>query len=217
MNSMSRLFVCYGFLAFQLGQGSYAAPEIRNPSFEEPVEEGNWSCDRPAGWDRRGAWFNRETTWSPVLKGECLMAYHHWQIKQDDPSELFQDLSGITTGKNFCFSVQVFKDKGTNFEYVELRIEPARGGAPISSAVYRMPDLKSGKWTQLSVSTKPAVSDLRVVISVKPGRSNQRKGALKFDEASISEDAKIGAEGFASPSPRINNMRLSAYNRITQR
>ena len=219
MKSMSRIFMCFGFLTVQLSHGSYAAPEIKNPSFEEPVEQGNWSCDRAAGWDRRGAWFNRETTWSPVLQGECLMAYHHWQIKQDDPSELFQDITGIVTGKNFCFSIQVFKDKGTNFEYVELRVEPAHGGTPISSAVYRMPDLKSDRWTPLSVSVKsPTSSALRVVISVKPGRSNQRKGALKFDEASISENAPPGNganNGLASP--RINNMRLSAYNRITQR
>ena len=157
--------------------------ELRNPSFEQPSDPDAWESDRAAHWERLGGWFNRETTWSPVHNGECMLAYHHWQIKQKDPSVVYQDVPDAPTGRVCAFTIQAFKDKHTNAEYVELRLEPHLGGPPLASNLYRMADLRGNRWNELAVTGTTATAGLRVVVAVKPGRASQRKGALKFDDA----------------------------------
>lgn len=166
-----------------LGGALLYAQELQNPSFEQPMESGLWGSDRAANWERLGGWFNRETTWSPVFDGECMLAYHHWQIKQSEPSVVYQDIANVPTGKLYTFSIKTFKDKFTNAEFVELRLEPFLGGAPLARNTYGMSNLKGGKWNELSVTGMPVTAGVRVLVSVKPGHSSERKGALKFDQA----------------------------------
>lgn len=170
-------------VAVVVGCVAAAGQELRNPSFEQPSDPDTWGSDRAAHWERLGGWFNRETTWSPVYNGECMLAYHHWQIKQRDPSVVYQDVPGAPTGKVCAFTIHAFKDKHTNAEYVELRLEPYLGGPPLASNIYRMGELKGNRWNELAVTGTPVTAGLRVVVAVKPGRGNQRKGALKFDDA----------------------------------
>lgn len=162
------------------------AQELKNASFEEPGGDGElWISDRAAHWERWGGWFNRETSWSPVLDGQCLAAYHHWRIQGDDPSGLYQDIPDVAAGEPYTFKIKVFKDKLTNADYVELRLEPYLGGATLASTVYRMTELKSGRWNVLSVTGVCQRVGIRVLVIAKPGRSPRRKGALKFDNAEL--------------------------------
>lgn len=157
-------------------------PQLLNSSFEEPGGEGRlWISDRAMAWERWGAWFNRETTWAPTYDGQCLAAYHHWSIQGDDTSGLFQDIASVPTNKPYLFGIKVLRDKGTNADYVELRMEPFQGGSPFASALFRMGDLNSDKWQDISVTGVGMTPGMRVLVIVKPGRSSQRKGALKFD------------------------------------
>lgn len=172
-----------GLAALWLAGPGVAGQELRNPSFEQPSDPDAWGSDRAAHWERLGAWFNRETTWTPVFNGECMLAYHHWQIKQRNPSVVYQDVADAPTGRVCSFSIKAFKDKHTNADHVELRIEPYLGGPPLATNVYRMADLKGNRWNELAVTGTPATAGVRVVVAVQPGRGSQRKGALKFDDA----------------------------------
>lgn len=191
-----------------------ADAELRNSSFEEPVDSGmgyNWVSDRAVYWERWGGWFNRETSWSPVLDGQCIVAYHHWRIQGDDTSGIYQDIPALPSGQVYTFSIQAFRDKGANAEYVELRLEPFNGGDPIASEVYRMTDLKSGKWTTLSISGRTSSAGIRVLVIAKPGRSSQRRGALKFDRASFL------AGGDSNAPPHNDPWRGAAYGTTRRR
>ncbi len=196
---------CAISLAAALAGGSAGGAELLNPSFEEPGGDGNlWVSDRAAQWDRWGAWFNRETDWSPVRDGQCIMAYHHWKILGDDTAGICQDLPDVPAGRTLTFSVDAIKDKFTNVDYVELRLEPRSGGQALASQVYRMSDLKSAKWTTLSVTGASPAPGLRVLVVVKPGRNSARKGALKFDAARLEPAAPGAAPGLAGhrrPAP----------------
>ncbi len=205
MKLRSKLWICLATAESCLLCAAPCSGEaLKNPSFEEPAESGPWTADRAAHWERKGAWFNRETSWQPVNDGECMMGYHHWQVQQDAPSEIYQDLADVPAGRSYTFSLQALKDKMTNVEHVELRLEPCRGGEPLAAKVFRMSDLKSGRWTTISVSGTPKSTGVRVRIIVKPGRSAQRKGALKFDDAQFMADA--------AGAPRSDAMKsFSAY------
>jgi len=190
------------------------AQELRNASFEDPVESGlgyNWVSDRAANWERWGGWFNRETSWSPVFDGQCMAAYHHWRIQGDDSSGLYQDIPNLPAGKPYSFGIKVFKDKGANAESVEVRIEPLGGGDPIASTLYRMADLKSDRWNQLTVVATNKKPGLRVLVIASPGKGSQRRGALKFDSASF-------MAGVAQPAPAAQaGIRMSSSYRISRR
>lgn len=180
-----------------------AAVQLANASFEEPGGEGRlWISDRAVGWERWGAWFNRETDWTPVYDGQCITAYHHWKITGDDTSGLYQDLPDVPAGKPCTFSIRALRDKGTNAQFVELRIEPFQGGEPLASQAYTMTDLKSGKWQELAVTAVPRKQGLRVLVIVKPGRSSHRNGALKFDNAALKlVDPQAQGMSYATPRP----------------
>ncbi|HPG00023.1 MAG TPA: hypothetical protein PLE77_08130 [Kiritimatiellia bacterium] len=190
------------------------AEELKNSSFEDPVESGlgyNWVSDRAANWDRWGGWFNRETSWTPVFDGQCMVAYHHWRIQGNETSGLYQDIPGLPAGKPYSFGIKVFKDRGANCDSVEVRLEPFRGGDPIASTVYRMADLKSDHWNQLTVVGTNATAGIRVLVIASPGKTNQRRGAMKFDSASF-------MAGIAE-TPVVNNagIRMSSSYRISRR
>ena len=180
-----------------LSSMAVCAQELKNPSFEESVDTRLWVSDRAANWERWGAWFNRETTWKPTLDGECVMAYHHWNIKQNEPSVIYQDIRDLPSGKMVKFSIKAFKDKGTNADQIEMRLEPYLGGGTLASNVYRMSDLKSDKWNELWVVGKSSTPGIRVLVVAKPARTDQRKGAIKFDCAAfggVDENATFRAE-----------------------
>jgi hypothetical protein len=197
-----------------LGAVALGAEELRNTSFEEPLDSGlgyNWVSDRAVFWERWGGWFNRETSWSPVLSGQCLMAYHHWRIQGDETSGIYQDIPEAGAGQPYTFSIQVFRDKGANADFVEVRMETAQGGQTLASQLYKMADLKSGKWTRLTVTATPPTPGVRVLVIAKPGKSTQRKGALKFDEAAFVKAPKNGG-----PAPNDATWRASPY-RLTRK
>ena len=171
-----------------LGSVSDAVEVLKNSSFEEPVDTGsgyNWVSDRAVHWERWGGWFNRETTWSPVLSGQCMMAYHHWRIQGNDTSGIYQDIGDAPAGQPYTFGIKVMKDKGANAEYVEIRLESCLGGQTLASKMIRMPEMKGGKWTPVSISAIPPTKGIRVLVITKPGHAPQRKGAIKFDDASF--------------------------------
>ena len=82
------------------------------------------------------------------------------------------------------FTVYVSRDKDTNAESVELRIEKLNGEGQIASQVYPVNQI-SGGWDKLSVSGVSSGEGVRVVVVVKPLPQGERKGALKFDEAEV--------------------------------
>jgi hypothetical protein len=189
-----------------LGGAAFGAEALRNSSFEDPVDAGlgyNWTSDRAVFWERWGGWFNRETTWAPVMSGQCMMAYHHWRIQGDETSGIFQDIGDVPAGKPYTFSVKVMKDKGANADYVEIRLESYLGGQTLASKVFRMSEMKGGKWMPISVTGISPNKGIRVLVVTKPGRATERKGALKFDDASLIEETNPAA--LATLNPAQNN------------
>ena len=189
-----------------LGGAAFGAEALKNPSFEDPVDAGlgyNWVSDRAVYWERWGGWFNRETTWAPVMSGQCMMAYHHWRIQGDETSGIFQDVSDVPAGKPYTFSIKVMKDKGANADYIEIRLETYQGGQTLASKVFRMSDMKGGKWMPISVTGISPNKGIRVLVVTKPGRATERKGAIKFDDASLIEETNPAA--LATLNPAKNN------------
>ena len=163
----------------------FAGDVLQNGSFENPETDlDNPFGDLAAGWGRWGTGVNRETGWKPTKKGDCMMSYHHWQIEEDSTSGFYQDISDVADGMPVTFSIYVSKDKDTNAEFVELRIEKLNGDGPIASQIYTIDQIKNG-WEKISVSGVSSGEGLRVVVMVKPLTSGARKGALKFDEAEV--------------------------------
>ncbi len=206
MQKTFRLWIGVMVLQAILSFPALCAQELKNASFEEPLDANQWVSDRAAGWERWGGWFNRETSWSPVRDGQCLAAYHHWRIQGDEPSGLYQDIAGVPAGRTYTFSIQVFKDKLTNAEYIEVRLETLKGGTTLASQMYRMTDLKSGKWNELSVTGTPTIPGIRVLVVAKPGRSVYRKGSLKFDSAALLADPVSASEDTMRAMP-ANSLR----------
>ncbi|HDL77329.1 MAG TPA: hypothetical protein ENG36_00990 [Lentisphaerae bacterium] len=162
-----------------------AQAELLNASFEESSDEEDWFSDQAKHWGRWGNWINRETGWTPTHSGDCLIGYHHWRIEEKTTSGIYQDVEGTPAGSECTFSVYVYKDPGTNCEYVELRLEPKGGGNAIASQFYKMSDLPKGKWKLISVTGRNEAEGLRVLIIVKPHQEGKREGAIKFDDASL--------------------------------
>jgi hypothetical protein len=161
--------------------------QLVNPSFENKGPQD----DQAEGWLRWGDWINRETTWTPVKDGTCIIGYHHWQIEKGDNSGLYQDMK-VEAGKNFTFSIYANADKSTdsskNAESVELRIESTVNGtqATVASKIYNLSDIASGTdWSKLQVSGVAPNDTLRVLIVVNPSKEGPRGGALKFDAAAL--------------------------------
>ena len=159
--------------------------ELLNASFEESSDDEDWFSDQAKHWGRWGNWINRETGWSPTHSGDCLIGYHHWRIEEESTSGIYQDIEDVAAGSECTFSVYVYKDAGTNAEYVELRLEPKGGGDAIANQFYKMSDIRKGKWKLISVSGRNEQDGLRVLIIVKPRQQGKREGAIKFDDASL--------------------------------
>lgn len=161
--------------------------QLVNPSFENKGPQD----DQAEGWLRWGDWMNRESGWTPVKDGGCIIGYHHWQIEKPDNSGLYQDMK-VEAGKNYTFSIYANSDKPTdaskNAESVELRIESTVNGtqATVASKTYSLADIASGTdWSKLEISAVAPNDTLRVLIVVNPSKEGPRGGALKFDAASL--------------------------------
>lgn len=174
-------FLAAAALTLQAG-----AWEVQNPSFEDADE----SADNPYGdlsafWGRWGHWMNRETGWKPVRTGKCIMGYHHWQIETDETSGFYQDIEGVPAGASCTFKIFAMKDKDTDVDNIELRLELLGGVSTVASKNFKLADLKGTQWTELSVTGTPETEGVRVLVVVSPKQGGDRHGALKFDDASL--------------------------------
>jgi hypothetical protein len=176
-------------LGLVLAAMSASGQALVNPSFEN---EGT-QADLAAGWSRWGDWINRETGWSPVKDGVCLLGYHHWQIEKPDNSGLYQDLT-VEAGKQYTFGIygngDPAKDGAKDVESIELRLESKVGDAQttVASKTYLFKDLASGtEWSALRVSGTAPNTSLRVLVIVNPAKEGPRGGAVKFDLATLSQ------------------------------
>lgn len=161
---------------------------LKNPSFEDlEIELDNPYGDLAAHWGRWGEWINRETVWKPTRSGKCLIGYHHWEVKGSDSSGIYQDVEDLEPGQTYEFSVFAQKDRDTNAEKVELRLEKIGGFVTVASETYEVGRIKVGGWDRLSVSGKVPEDEtgLRVLVIVYPAPNPPRSGALKFDDADL--------------------------------
>ena len=165
-----------------------AQAQLQNASFEMEGPEGG---DRALNWDRWGDWINRETGWTPVKDGSCIIGYHHWQIEKPDDSGLYQDVK-VEAGKKYAFSIYANADASTdrpNAESVELRLETTVNDqqSTLASRVFTFADLAKGSdWSKLQVEAVVPNDTLRVLIIIKPFAQGPRGGAIKLDLAELS-------------------------------
>ncbi len=173
-----------------MGSSLALAAGLQNGSFEDPDNPEDVLSDKAAAWGRWGHWINRETGWSPTRSGDALLGYHHFRIETPDNSGVYQDVSNVPPRSLCTFGVWLFKDPDTNVESVEVRLEPAEGGATLASAVYPRKDLSTGRWTALSVTATNPLQGIRALIIVTPKEKAPRTGALKFDDAGLEVAAR---------------------------
>jgi hypothetical protein len=153
---------------------------LKNDSFETPLSPD--ATDQAADWGRWGNWINRENTWTPTRTGASLIGYHHWRIEENDSSGVYQDVPDLEAKTPVEFSIYVFTDIEANCDNVEVRLEPMGGGEAIASRVYALSELKVGDWQELYVRGTNTEAGIRVLFTVKPKPSGDRKGAVKFDD-----------------------------------
>ena len=161
------------------------AQGLRNPSFEDPENPDDILSDRAAAWGRWGHWINRETSWSPTRSGDCLLGYHHFRIETPDTSGVYQDVPDIPEGTSCTFTVHACKDAGTDFESIEVRLEPFDGGATLASASFDRNAFRPGTWAPLFVSATNPTRGVRALIVITPRKDGKREGAVKFDDAEL--------------------------------
>ena len=186
MNSLRKL-VMVSMLVWVVGTCTDTFAEfLKNGGFEDiETQQDNPYGDLAAYWGRWGNWMNRETAWVPTHGGNCLMGYHHWEITEDSDSGCYQDIPDAPAGKKYSFAVFAFKDKKSNAQSVELRLEALNGGETLASRVYSIEEVNTDSWGEMSVSGENKTDGIRVLIIVKPKQGDGREGALKFDDASL--------------------------------
>lgn len=186
MNSLRKLVVA-SMLVWTAGTCANALAELlKNGGFEDvETVQSNPYGDLAANWGRWGNWMNRETAWVPTHSGNSLMGYHHWEIADDSDSGCYQDVPDLPAGKKYSFSVFAFKDKKSNAQSVELRLEALNGGQTLASRIYTIEEVTTDSWGEMSVSGENTTAGIRVLIIVKPKQGEGREGALKFDDASL--------------------------------
>ena len=152
-----------------LGLGlSAQAQQLKNPSFEESKDKKKPHYEEAADWGRWGAYFNRHDDWDTPHNGKCMLAYHHWQIVDNETSGVYQDVEKAEAGAEYEFSVQVFVDKDANADHLELRIEKLWGNGGVTEKKIYFGSIKPGSWERLSVRGTPEEPGFRVAIVVVP-------------------------------------------------
>lgn len=169
-----------------------------NGSFESPNDARQHDDTAAAGWFTWGQGLNRQTGWSPLLDGDCLFGYHHWELSESGNAGMWQDVKGLTPGKNYEFSLAVARDLAgagsREADTIEMRLESPSltpGGQPLTLATrtYKVADLESGDvWNPMAVSAIAPGKTLRVLVSVSPAADGSRGAALKFDDAKLSRN-----------------------------
>ena len=173
--------------------------QLLNGGFEEAETVlPNPYNDLASSWGRWGNWMNRETAWVPTHGGNCLMGYHHWEIQEPAMSGFYQDVTNISPGSTCVFGVYVYKDPGTDAEFVELRIERAGGFYAFEGRTYQMDELRSS-WQRLWIRATNDAPGVRVVAIVKPKQASGRNGALKFDDAELTVSPPGTKDTWSSP------------------
>lgn len=185
MEAMEKRFPAQWFSLALFLAASGVSGQLLNGSFEESeLLRPNPYGDLAAYWGRWGNWMNHETGWEPAHGGLAMMGYHHWEIQEPATSGFYQDVTNVPPGSTCVFGIYLFKDPGTDAEFVELRIERAGGFHVYVTRVYPMNELRTA-WQRLWVKGTNDESGVRVVVSVKPKEVNGRDGALKFDDAEL--------------------------------
>ncbi len=152
-----------------------------NSSFESTLSNG-----QAAGWPSYGGNFERESGWTPVRDGQALLAYKHWQVTSNQPSGVYQDVTGLTPGQEYVFTVYSNRDQvmggGTLPDQVELRIETIGStNMRLESSFQGVPEIASGsRWSRSQLRFVATDTRHRVSIVVYPGLGI-RDGAIKFD------------------------------------
>lgn len=187
MNRVWSLVLVVGLLA---GSAAYGGNLLKNASFEDAeMDADNPYGDLAAGWGRWGHWVNRETGWKPTRSGKCLIGYHHWEITTDETSGVYQDVDEVEAETTCVFSVFAAKDKDTNAQSIELRLEKVGGYETLASTVYPLSELKGTGWTKLTVTGRAGADDgVRVVIVITPAAETPRSGAIKLDDAELTTE-----------------------------
>ena len=165
---------------------------LQNGSFEA-VKDPRDAADQAAGWNRWGHWLNRHDDWIPVRDGGAILAYHHWQIEAADTSGVWQDVSGLTPGHRYRFTVFANRDPGDGNGVapasVEVRLEtpgPDATMLTLATTTYRAADLPTGQqWGKLTLEAHATAPRMRVLLMVNPAGETPRDGALKFDDARL--------------------------------
>jgi hypothetical protein len=158
---------------------------LKNGSFETPLDPDNWPCDMAASWIRWGSWMNREAFWAPTKDGECMMGFHHFRLRGPDNAGFYQDVKDAKAGGKYNFRIFAWQDKGSNVEEVELQFHSFHGGSMVTSRLFRASSIKEDQWTELGMSATIPSDGLRVMVVVQPKVSGLRKGAMKFDAATL--------------------------------
>jgi hypothetical protein len=197
MKRVVQRWVCWAVAVLMVVGVESWGKKIRNDSFEDAeTEADNPYGDIAAGWGRWGNWINRESGWKPTKSGKCLMGYHHWQIEEDADSGFYQDVEDVPAGSECTFTIYASRDKATNADAIELRLEKNGGFEVLATQVYPLSELQPG-WQKLSITGKaPAEGGIRMVVVVRPKAEGTREGAIKFDDASLDVD-KASNDGVA--------------------
>lgn len=188
-----------GFLATANRAGPLSVVNVQDPSVNTPgsfapgptLDAGmnrlvNASFESASGWSYSGGNIGRELGWVPVRDGNGLLAYRHWQVNGNAPSDASQILTGLTPGDSYVMTVYANRDTvppgASTAERVELRVEtsdtPARW---LESVEYAGVEIATGsRWSRLQVRFVATEATHRVRIVAYPG-SGSRDGAVKFD------------------------------------
>lgn len=159
--------------------------QLKNSSFEESKDKKKPHSEEAADWGRWGAYINRHDDWDTPHNGKCMLAYHHWQIFDNETSGVYQDIEKAEAGTPYEFSVYTFLDDDANLDYIELRIEKLWGNGPVSSKKFYLGSLEKGRWKKLAVEGTPEEPGLRVTLVMAPAKDKGRSGSVKFDDAKL--------------------------------
>lgn len=152
-----------------------------NSSFESTLSNG-----QAAGWPGYGGNFERETGWTPVRDGQALLAYKHWQVTSNQPSGVYQDVTGLTPGQEYVFTMYLNRDEvsggGTLADQVELRVETLSSPTMrLESSFQDVAEIATGsRWSRSQLRFVATDTRHRIGIVMYPG-DGTRDGAVKID------------------------------------